>query len=201
MSGPNLRAGAAVVVVGVATAAAVQSYSHIYDLGHTHGESRLNSVLLALSVDGLILAMSLLILNEAKRGERAPFLSWLMLWAGIGATVGANVLYGVQFGAVGWMSSAWPAAAFIGSVHAVMGVVRRWRPAPAAAVRTGTSVPVPGSKEEAARIAFEASLAAAHPLPEMQLVKRFDISRSQASKIRKAAVASAALNGDGSHVS
>ena len=191
MSRLNLRSSAAAVVVLVAAAAAVQSFSHIYDLGHQHGESQLNSVLLAVSVDGLILAMSLLILNEARRGSRAPVLAYLMLWAGIGATIGANVLYGVLYGDVGWIASAWPAAAFIGSVHAVMGVVRRWRPQPVVVERTPMSVPVPGSNAEAARIAYEASVIAAHPLPALQLVKRYGISRPEATRICK----TAALNG------
>ena len=135
MSRFNLRSSAAAVVVIAAVAAAVQSFSHIYDLGHNQGESQLNSVLLAVSVDGMILAMSLLILNEARSGSRAPVLAYVMLWAGIVATIGANVLYGVAYGKVGWIASAWPAVAFIGSVHAVMTVVRRSRLAAAPARR------------------------------------------------------------------
>jgi hypothetical protein len=62
-----IRASTAAVVVAVAAFAAVVSYSHIYDLGRAHGQDGTAARLLPLSVDGLILAASLVLLHEACR--------------------------------------------------------------------------------------------------------------------------------------
>ena len=118
MSGDRLiRSATAAVVCAVAGFAAVVSYSHIYDLGHAHGQDGTAARLLPLSVDGLILAASLVLLHEARNGRGAPALARLMLWLGIGATVGANIAYGAGFGLLGALISAWPAVAFIGAVE------------------------------------------------------------------------------------
>ena len=71
--------------------------------------------LLPLSVDGLILAASLVLLHEARNDRDAPRLARFMLWLGIAATIGANISYGAGYGLLGVLISAWPAVAFIGS--------------------------------------------------------------------------------------
>lgn len=128
-----LRATAA-VMAAVAVFAAVVSYSHIYWLGYTHGQTGTDGRLLPLSVDGLILAASLVMLHEARAGRRTPALAWAMLSLGVAATIGANVEYGLRYGVLGAIISAWPAVAFIGSVEMVMGMIRRSRRAPVPAV-------------------------------------------------------------------
>src|SRR5216684_4231265 len=87
MTGDRLiRAATAAVVTAVAAFAAVVSYSHVFDLGRLHGQSGTAARLLPLSVDGLILAASLVLLHEARNGRDAPGLARLMLWIGIAAT-------------------------------------------------------------------------------------------------------------------
>jgi hypothetical protein len=108
------------VVCAVAAFAAVVSYSHIYGLGRAHGQDGTAARLLPLSVDGLILAASLVLLHEARNGRDAPGLARFMLWLGIGATVGANIAFGAGYGLLGALISAWPAVAFIGSVEIAM---------------------------------------------------------------------------------
>jgi hypothetical protein len=93
-----IRAAMTVVVVAVAGFAAVVSYSHIYDLGRAHGQDGAAARLLPLSVDGLIVAASLVLLHEARNGRGAPGLALVMLRLGIAATVGANVAFGARFG-------------------------------------------------------------------------------------------------------
>jgi hypothetical protein len=66
------------------------SYSHIYDLGRAHGQAGTIARLLPLSVDGLILAASLMLLHEAHNGRWRPALARWMLSLGVGATVAAN---------------------------------------------------------------------------------------------------------------
>jgi hypothetical protein len=55
-----IRCATTAAVSAVAGIAAVVSYSHVYDLGRTHGQSGTAARLWPLSVDGLILAASLL---------------------------------------------------------------------------------------------------------------------------------------------
>jgi hypothetical protein len=107
-----IRFATAAVVCAVAGFAAVgQLLAHLR-LGRTHGQDGAAARLLPLSVDGLILAASLVLLHEARDDRDAPG----MLWLGIGATVGANIAYGAGYGLLGALISAWPAVAFIGSV-------------------------------------------------------------------------------------
>ena len=112
-----IRLLTAFVVLAVAAFAAVVSYSHIFDLGHLHGQDGTAARLLPLSVDGLIAAASLVMLHAARNKLPVPVLSRLMLALGVGATVAANVAYGLPFGWLSAVVSAWPAAAFVGSVE------------------------------------------------------------------------------------
>lgn len=151
----RIRCGTAAVVVAVAGFAAVVSFSHIYDLGRTHHEAGTAARLLPLSVDGLILAASLVMLHEARNGRRTPRLSYWMLGAGVGATVAANVFYGLPFGVLAAVLAAWPAVAFIGSVEMLMALVRTVRavpgPVPGDAPRPVAVQPVPGIAKIKAR--------------------------------------------------
>ena len=108
-----IRFTTAAVVCAVAAFAAVVSASHIYGLGRAHGQDGTAARLLPLSVDGLILAASLVLLHEARNDRDAPALARFMLWLGIGATIGANVAYGAGYGLLGALISAWPAVAFM----------------------------------------------------------------------------------------
>jgi Protein of unknown function (DUF2637) len=174
MNGDRLiRIAAAGVVAAVAAFAAVVSYSHIYDLGRGHGGSVLAARLLPLSVDGLILAMSLVMLHEARNGRPAPVLARCMLALGVAATLAANVAYGAAYGAVGAVIWAWPAVAFVGAVEVDLLLVRSARGAPApaavpAALANGHSAPE-GGQEAAERYAAEL---ARGEIPSVRRVRR-----------------------------
>jgi ribosomal protein S18 acetylase RimI-like enzyme len=154
-----IRFATAAVVCAVAAFAAVVSYSHIYGLGRTHGQDGTAARLLPLSVDGLILAASLVLLHEARNGRDAPRLVRFMLWLGIGATIGANIPFRAGYGVLGAVISAWPAVALIGSVEIAMQQVRRVR-APRAGTIESAVPEVPGDVEQAVRAAYAASVAA-----------------------------------------
>jgi hypothetical protein len=169
-----IRWCAAAAVVAVAAFAAVVSYSHIYDLGRAHGQSGTAARLLPLSVDGLILAASLVLLHEARAARPAPLLARCMLWLGVAATVAANVAYGARYGLVGAVVSAWPAVAFVGAAEMLMGMVRRGQPA------TGE----PELAEDRARVALAASSSAGNPLSGRQLASQFGIGRAKAAELK-----------------
>jgi len=184
-----IRFATAAVVCAVAAFAAVVSYSHIYGLGRVHGQDGTAARLLPLSVDGLILAASLVLLHEARNGRDAPWLARLMLWLGIGATIGANIAFGAGYGLLGALISAWPAVAFIGAVEIAMQEVRRAR-----VPRAATSVPeVPGDLEQAVRAAYAASVAVGQPLSQRAMADRFGLSRRRVSQL----VAQVTASGNG----
>jgi len=165
-------------VIRFATAAVVCAVA-AYGLGRAHGQDGTAARLLPLSVDGLILAASLVLLHEARNDRDAPRLARFMLWLGIAATIGANIAYGAGYGLLGALISAWPAVAFIGSVEIAMQQVRRAR-APGAAA---TVPEVPGDVGQAVRTAYAASVAAGQPLSQRAMAERFGLSRRKVSQL------------------
>lgn len=185
MTGDRLiRSATAAVVVTVAAFAAIVSYSHIYELGRVHGQSGTAARLLPLSVDGLILAASLVLLHEARNRRGSPPLARFALWLGIGTTVAANVAYGVPYGPLGAVVSAWPGVSFVIAVELLMGLVRRSHRADRHDQPQAETVTPAGSADEAATLAYRASVAGGNPLSERALADRFGVTRTRARKIR-----------------
>jgi hypothetical protein len=190
-----LRASAAIVVLAVAAFAAVVSYSHIYDLGRAHGQAGVAARLLPLSVDGLILAASFVMLLEARAGRAAPVLARVMLGLGVAATVAANVGFGAAYGLTGAAISAWPAIAFIGCAELLIGSIRRTRPVPVSAGAGGqgvpavsgegtSGVPVPDELRAQATRMFADDLAAER-VPSIRAIRsHMHVGQSRAQQIR-----------------
>lgn len=122
-----IRITTALAVAAVAAVAAVISYRHAYELVRSHGESGLTARLVPFTVDGLIWAASMLILDASRRHRPAPPLAWWCLGAAIVATVGANLAHGLGHGPIGALVSAWPALALVGSFELLMMLVRAGR--------------------------------------------------------------------------
>jgi hypothetical protein len=88
-------------VVGVAAVAAIASYEHAYDLVRAHGEAGWTARLVPLTVDGLIYASSMVMLDSARRRAPVPTLARWLLGLGIAATLAANVAHGLGHGVLG----------------------------------------------------------------------------------------------------
>ena len=110
-----IRFTTALAVIAVASVAAIISYQHAYELVCSHGESGLTARLLPFTVDSLIWAASMVVLDASRRNQRVPGLALWSLGAGIVATVGANLAHGLGHGPIGALVSAWPALALVGS--------------------------------------------------------------------------------------
>lgn len=124
MTGKLIRITTALAVAGVAAVAAIISYQHAYELVSTHGETGLTARLMPFTVDGLILAASMLTLDASRRNQPVPPLARWCLGAGIVATVGANLAHGLGHGPIGALVSAWPALALAGSFELLMTLIR-----------------------------------------------------------------------------
>jgi hypothetical protein len=86
-AGRVIRWTTAGAVVGVAAVAAVASYEHAYALVRAHGEAGWTGRLVPLTVDGLIYASSMVMLDPARRKVPVPPLARWLLGLGIAATL------------------------------------------------------------------------------------------------------------------
>ena len=73
-----------------------------------HGEHGILARLYPGTIDGLIYAASMVLLDAARRGVTPPPLARWLLTAGIAATLFANVLAGAAYGVLGAAVAAWP---------------------------------------------------------------------------------------------
>lgn len=186
-----LRAGTVLAVLTVAGIAAVISYEHLYHIAVTHGETRLDSMLIPLSIDGTVVTASMLMLRAARAGHPVPALVRLMLVAAIAMTVAANVAFGWSFAAWGVAMAGWPAAAFLANAEASIMFGRR-----APSGQRGTvSAPAYTDAESAAMEALVRSVNGGNPLSANQLQSQYRLTRAEASKVRTAVLA--ASNGHG----
>lgn len=69
----------------------------------------------SLTVDGLIYASSMVMLDSARRGARVPALALLGL--GIIATLAPNVAHGLGYGLMGAAVATWPASRWWGRMN------------------------------------------------------------------------------------
>jgi hypothetical protein len=124
VTGRLIKITTALAVLAMAGVAAIISYQHAYELVSSHGGGGVTARLLPFTVDGLIWAASMVVLDASRRNQRVPRLAACGLGAGILATVGANLAHGLGHGPVGAVVSAWPARALVGSFELLMLLIR-----------------------------------------------------------------------------
>jgi len=180
---PIIRWSTALAVVGVAAIAAVVSYEHASDLVREHGESGWTGRLIPLTVDGLIYASSMVMLDSARRDARVPALARWLLGVGIVATLAANVAHGLGHGLIGAAVAAWPAVALVGSYELPMMIVRGAQvPAVTPGGHDGGSVIDPVG--ERAVVVFAAELAAGR-LPSVRAIRAaLHVGQPRAQRLR-----------------
>jgi hypothetical protein len=166
-----IRGATASAVTGVAAVAAVVSYEHAYALVSAHGESGIIAHLEPLTIDGLILAASMVLLDTARRGEAAPALARWLLGLGIAATLAANVMHGLAHGPVGTAVAAWPAVSLVGSYELLMGMIRRVPAAPAGSGYVPGAVPGSGDLPGGVADIFAGQLAGG-AVPSIRQIRR-----------------------------
>lgn len=160
--------------------AAVASYEHAYDLVRAHGESGWTARMVPLTVDGLIYASSMVMLNAARRSMPVPALARWLLGLGIAATLAANVAHGLGHGLVGASVAAWPAVALVGSYELLMMVIRSSQ---MPASTSGTRRDADPLHEQAAEL-FAAQLAADR-VPSVRAIRaQLHVGQPRAQKLR-----------------
>jgi hypothetical protein len=169
-------------VVGVAAIAAVASCEHAYDLVRAHGEAGWTARLVPLTVDGLIYASSMVMLDSARRAVPVPVLARWLLGLGIAATLAANVAHGLGHGAAGAVVAAWPAVALVGSYELLMMIIRNAQ-AQENVADANDGLPADPLHEEAMQV-FAKELRAAR-VPSVRAIRaRLHVGQPRAQRIR-----------------
>jgi uncharacterized protein DUF2637 len=183
-----IRWSTALAVLGVAAVAAVASYEHAYDLVRAHGESGWTARLVPLTVDGLIYASSMVMLDSARRKTQVPALARWLLGVGIAATLAANVAHGLGHGPVGAAVAAWPALALVDSYELLMTVIRSSQTAPDGAA--GSAASLDPLQEQAAEVFHHL---AADRVPSIRAIRaQLHVGQSRAQQLRDCLAAGAA---------
>ena len=107
------------VLAGVAGAI---SYSHMAELARLHGEVGWRAHAFPVSVDGIEVVASLVLLAHRRAGTRAGWLPWAALVAGTAASVAANVAVGAA-DPVGRLVAGWPAVALLVAIKLLAGLL------------------------------------------------------------------------------
>jgi hypothetical protein len=171
------------VVVGVAAVAAVASYEHAYALVQADGEGGWTGRLVPLTVDGLIYASSMVMLDSARRRIPVPALARWLLGLGIAATLAANVAHGLGHGPVGAAVAAWPAVALVGSYELLMTVIRGSQTALDGA-SGGAGIPISDPLQGQAAEVFAAHLAT-NRVPSIRAVRaQLHVGQPRAQRLR-----------------
>src|ERR1700728_4034111 len=178
-----VRWSTALAVLGVAGIAAVVSYEHASALVRAHGESGWTGRLIPLTVDGLIYASSMVMLDAARRGARVPALARWLLGLGIIATLAANIAHGLGQGVLGAVVGAWPAVALVGSYELLM-VIIRGSQVPAVAARAHGEPVVNDPLGDRAVLVFAADLAAQR-VPSIRAIRaQLHVRQPRAQRLR-----------------
>jgi hypothetical protein len=168
-------------VLGVAAVAAVASYQHAYDLVRLHGESGWTARMIPLTVDGLIYASSMVMLDSARRKTQVPALARWLLGLGIAATLAANVAHGLGHGPIGAAVASWPAVALVGSYELLMMVIRGSQ---ASADHTPESDPLADPLQEQAAELFAEDLAGDR-IPSVRAIRaHLHVGQPRAQRLR-----------------
>jgi Protein of unknown function (DUF2637) len=175
-----IRITTALAVAAVAVVAAVIFYQHAFELVRSHGESGVTARLVPFTVDGLIWAASMVVLDASRRGQPVPRLAAWSLGAGIVATVGANLVHGVGHGPVGALVSAWPALALVGFFELLMMLIRTGRGS-----RAGYAEPAPRDQPEPLMVQDLPSEASVAPTLEQTVRARHSAGCSQRAIARE----------------
>ena len=176
MTGDRLTGGAAIVVLCVVAGSALTVGStRTYALAKGHGMDGTAALLVAMSLGGLIVGASLVLLRE-ERGQWVPGTAEGMQLLGIAVMAAADIVSGARYGLLGAIIAAWPAVAFFGAADLVLELVHRSRKRRREA-RPATASAVPSELQQAVRAAYLASVQAGDPLSQRAMAARFGLSR------------------------
>lgn len=123
----------AATVAGLAAIAGALSYSQMRQLAQDHGQAGWHAHAFPLSVDGIEVVASLVLLAERRTGRRSGWLPWAALVIGTVGSLAANVATAGP-GMVSRVIAGWPALALLIAVKLLSGMLGQH---PASALAAG----------------------------------------------------------------
>ncbi len=133
------RAATATVAV-LATVAGAISYSHMRQLAVVHGDTGWHARAFPLSVDGVEIVASLVLLADRRSGRKFGWLPWAALTVGTAARLTANIAT-ADHGTISCVIAGWPAVALLIAVKLLSGILEHRQPP---AILAGTMIAQPG---------------------------------------------------------
>lgn len=155
---------ALISVIGVAAAI---SYSHMFDWAKLNGEPHWRAHLSPLSVDGALLAASLVMYADARMRNRTDPLAYLTAFAGIAWSVLANMNHSVASDIAAKAIAAWPPLALAVTIELVLRFTRRLREASEAQATRTPAAPKPKQPIVATPVTVEPAPEIAKSTPEI----------------------------------
>lgn len=198
---PRVRRAAVVVVLLVAAVAALMSYGHLRAVAASQGENA--AAVFPLSVDGLIVAASLVLLVRRRSGQAGGSLAWTGLLLGVAATIAGNIA-SAEPTILARLVAAWPPVAFALSYELLLSLLRPTLPAQQRAPKPRPDSPDLSADEPAAPTPLEeraqAALAAADGRPpgRRALARQLGCSEHQARTLLDAITSRATRTTEGS---
>jgi hypothetical protein len=117
---------AAATVAGLAGVAGALSYSHMRQLAQDHGQAGWHAHAFPLSVDGIEIVASLVLLADRRAGRASGWLPWTALAAGTAGSLAANIATATP-DPVSRVIAGWPALALLLAVKLLAGILERPR--------------------------------------------------------------------------
>lgn len=135
---------AGATVAGIAGAI---SYSHLRQLAAAHGDGGWHAHAFPLSVDGVEIVASLVLLADRRAGRRSGWLPWTALTIGAIASLAANIA-AADDRIISRVIAGWPAVALLIAVKLLSGILEH---RPAGAV-PGTASPIAGNADGTVKV-------------------------------------------------
>src|SRR5260370_5662324 len=113
---------AAATVAGLTGIAGAISYSHMRQLAAAHGDAGSHAHAFPLSVDGVEIVASLVLLADRRSGRKSGWLPWAALTIGTAASLAANIAT-ADHGMISGVIAGWPAVALLIAVKLLSGIL------------------------------------------------------------------------------
>jgi len=113
---------ATATVAGLAGIAGAISYSHMRQLATAHGDTGWHAHAFPLSVDGVEIVASLVLLADRRAGRKSGWLPWAALTIGTAASLAANIAT-ADHGTMSRIIAGWPAVALLIAVKLLSGIL------------------------------------------------------------------------------
>ena len=117
-----ISCAATVTVAGLAGIAGAISYSHMRQLAAAHGDTGWHAHAFPLSVDGVEIVASLVLLADRRASRTSGWLPWAALIIGTAASLAANIAT-ADNGTISRIIAGWPAVALLIAVKLLSGIL------------------------------------------------------------------------------